>query len=1170
MFGKAKKYISLKEASKISGYSSDYLGWLIRKGKLRGERVYLNTSWLVLKNDLIKFVRSRASKKSNPGGLDKLGRMGNLGARDYLSFKKKYLSLREAAKISGYTPDYIGQLVRKGKIKGKKVYSGTAWLIEEKILRNYLKKIENDFISKAQALKKKQRQRTLKNIRLIHDIFPPELVLNAAREITGWKPYKSKKDKIFGIGWRFSLAVFIFLLIIGVGPVEIFEKIVKAFSVGEKQITNFYPSNCYGGWENPQNVQGKFEEDEVFDQVNSAILRNTIASIFCEDFTGEIPENTNIEKASLKFSWAFKEELTEFRIPASNNIGTGSGGGAPSIESSGPGPEVKPESAPTQNQNPAPAPKATPPLQDNKGLPIEIPSVIREIFNPVFAQEEKNSPTEKTLIEELIEQPLQSVSPKEEERNPTSNQVEQLPSSEQENLISQEQVREISEKNSSSGAFLEVFYRLDENWQSLGKVGRDNWQDYSLEIPLSDWDEIGNLEVKIEGLMGFDEQPVVYLNSVWLEVTYKEESEELIEKSEDFRLKAFKEDWRADEGPEFTIERINRDGESELNESFLEKIIGGVKGFLRMKTKTPEMKAPDSEEVPELKEVILETPAKEIYKVKNPMRKKEALLGPQVELKILSPKIGSSIAFQLYHKGYFKPGEYGLKAKIEWKGKKYLLEEKFTWGVFVINMNKSSYSPFEEAYIQIAALDEYGHIICDANLKLEIENPEFKTMIFTTEDKTIIRNKKCARDNVTDKPDYSAYYQTSGPGSYKFKLTNLDKGYEIEDSFEVKETFPFNVERLSATRINPFQTDYSMIIRIQATKDFSGKIIETLPLSFKIVNISSSREIDWQEEEGVANRKIIWSLSLQKGEWVTLRYKYDAPDLSPYLWLLGPLRFEGKVIFQEARRWQLVADASCISGDSGNWSEISWINCKEVPQSGDTVTIADGHRVNLDVSTTIAGLTLCDAVCLNGASLTHSGTSSLTINGPVTVNGSSRENGNTIWDIAAGSASASEIISYNLQFITGGAKADIQISTGTLKINGIIFENSAGSQENKRFVVNGTNQVNLKSAMGNQTGVDISLEQIKPFNLRPGSAVEIYWLDNPEAIENPDPESKPSNVYAVLVSDDSTLNMDVATLGPGSYVLVNTFEPEYCGGLYLSQCRERNDYLGEIYLIINP
>lgn len=49
-----------------------------------------------------------------------------------------YLTLKEASERTEYTPDYIGQLIRAGKIEGKQVYSNVAWVANEASLRSYL------------------------------------------------------------------------------------------------------------------------------------------------------------------------------------------------------------------------------------------------------------------------------------------------------------------------------------------------------------------------------------------------------------------------------------------------------------------------------------------------------------------------------------------------------------------------------------------------------------------------------------------------------------------------------------------------------------------------------------------------------------------------------------------------------------------------------------------------------------------------------------------------------------------------------------------------------------------------------------------------------------------------------------------------------------------------
>jgi len=38
-------YLTLKQASEITGYSSDYIGSLVRKGILKGKRFYKLNSW---------------------------------------------------------------------------------------------------------------------------------------------------------------------------------------------------------------------------------------------------------------------------------------------------------------------------------------------------------------------------------------------------------------------------------------------------------------------------------------------------------------------------------------------------------------------------------------------------------------------------------------------------------------------------------------------------------------------------------------------------------------------------------------------------------------------------------------------------------------------------------------------------------------------------------------------------------------------------------------------------------------------------------------------------------------------------------------------------------------------------------------------------------------------
>lgn len=53
--------------------------------------------------------------------------------------EKKYISLREAAEISGYSADYVGQLIRRGKLPGKQVFSHVAWMTTQDALEEYIR-----------------------------------------------------------------------------------------------------------------------------------------------------------------------------------------------------------------------------------------------------------------------------------------------------------------------------------------------------------------------------------------------------------------------------------------------------------------------------------------------------------------------------------------------------------------------------------------------------------------------------------------------------------------------------------------------------------------------------------------------------------------------------------------------------------------------------------------------------------------------------------------------------------------------------------------------------------------------------------------------------------------------------------------------------------------------
>ncbi|MCP6718375.1 MAG: hypothetical protein KJI70_02455, partial [Patescibacteria group bacterium] len=228
------------------------------------------------------------------------------------------------------------------------------------------------------------------------------------------------------------------------------------------------------------------------------------------------------------------------------------------------------------------------------------------------------------------------------------------------------------------------------------------------------------------------------------------------------------------------------------------------------------------------------------------------------------------------------------------------------YGVLAININKSVFLPNDIVYFQMAVLDEQRYdTVCDADLILTIITPSSKVIYPTIE-----KSGDCGLNNVTDKPDYFAHYQVNETGIYQISLRSLDNNYEITDFFEVRNWVAFDVERVGPTRIYP-PADYEVSLKIKANQDFKGKIIEKVPISFDVRPQDTNYEV--QETES-GEKTLIWQdVVLRQNEELTLKYIFNAPNVSPYLYSLGPLVFqEFRVLnfgFQEIRQWHIIADA---------------------------------------------------------------------------------------------------------------------------------------------------------------------------------------------------------------------------------------------------------------------
>ncbi len=249
-----------------------------------------------------------------------------------------------------------------------------------------------------------------------------------------------------------------------------------------------------------------------------------------------------------------------------------------------------------------------------------------------------------------------------------------------------------------------------------------------------------------------------------------------------------------------------------------------------------------------------------------------------------------------------RPGRYKAVIELTAGQETFSIEQEFLWGVLAINTNKPSYLENENAFIAMAVLDNEGKVVCDADLTLDITDPSDSTTILTTSNKEILVSPECTTLGVTKLPDYYTNYQASTPGIYSMRLKAVQNSTTniIVSNFSVNSSLDFDIERIGPTRIFP-PARYMMNITIKANKQYSGLITERVPSSFAITpqpGMSISTIGD--------TKTLSWNAQLSPGDKRSLHYEFDAPDISPYLFVLGKVSMAN---YSEFRYWQIASDA---------------------------------------------------------------------------------------------------------------------------------------------------------------------------------------------------------------------------------------------------------------------
>lgn len=158
---------------------------------------------------------------------------------------------------------------------------------------------------------------------------------------------------------------------------------------------------------------------------------------------------------------------------------------------------------------------------------------------------------------------------------------------------------------------------------------------------------------------------------------------------------------------------------------------------------------------------------------------------------------------------------------------------------------------------------------------------------------------------------------------------------------------------------------------------------------------------------------------------------------------------------------------TCNATTTGNWeSGATWTNCTGpggVPSATDIITINSGVSVTLNTGATVGGITFASPSSNNA--ITHIGTNTLTVNGNVTFQQPGTSSRNNSWNINAGSATVSGLITFSGTNSIASRVSRIVLTTGELNaFGGITFTASANSTKLINMSA-GASVLNLKGTL---------------------------------------------------------------------------------------------------------
>ena len=308
------------------------------------------------------------------------------------------------------------------------------------------------------------------------------------------------------------------------------------------EVADFFPAACLGEWDNSHLAQGEPEsfgnDEDSPNETNSGIYNGTQASlsrIFCGRFVpDDFSATGEIKNVGLTLVWRVGERV-EMSDPEQPQSGNGAGKTqATSTSNNEETPIIIPETtletetittsteivSPAISDEPAESTQAT--TSTTSFLRVVSPPNPRELKNILsfagFGRAFAQADAAVSDIDTAIPAP-----PIEIKLEPVTTTTEEVAVAEQVATVAGPEIFELPPPPPPDENFLKLSYSVNGNdWFELSRINPQNWQNFTVPVSVVKWDELGNLQIRIEGIeTSLAEIPKVYLDGMFVEVIYE-------------------------------------------------------------------------------------------------------------------------------------------------------------------------------------------------------------------------------------------------------------------------------------------------------------------------------------------------------------------------------------------------------------------------------------------------------------------------------------------------------------------------------------------------------------------------------------------------------------------------------------------------------------------------